>query len=80
MLIFSHISERDGAGLLETLAKTLKSRKVDLKCLILTTYDQRLDGIEDFGKLDLNVCGHLAILIYIQIAAFNLQPLASLMR
>ena len=60
-----------GAAILRTLAETLKLRKVTLKCLILTTYDQRADGTEDVGELDLDLHGCFTNLMYFQIAAFK---------
>lgn len=50
MMIFSHISERDGAALLSCIANTLKLRNITLQRLILSTYDQRLDGINDADR------------------------------
>ena len=44
ILIFSHISDRDGAGLLRLIAKTLQERGILIQYLILSTYDERLDG------------------------------------
>lgn len=44
ILIFSHISDRDGAGLLRLIAKTLQERGILMQHLILSTYDERLDG------------------------------------
>ncbi len=77
VLIFSHISERDGAALLETLASTLKSRKINLHCVIITTYDQRIDGIDDIGELDLGVLARFTSLMNAQTAAFDIQTLCS---
>ena len=44
ILIFSHISERDGAALLKLIAQTLKERNVSIQHLILSTYDETLNG------------------------------------
>lgn len=55
MMIFSHISERDGAALLDCIANTLKMRNIVLQRVIITTYDQRLDGINDIGELELGL-------------------------
>ena len=44
ILIFSHISDRDGAALLRSIAKTLQERGILIQHLILSTYDERLDG------------------------------------
>ena len=52
-MIFSHISERDGAELLSCIARTLKSRKIELQRLIISTYDQRFDCMFDTDKLQL---------------------------
>ena len=80
VLIFSHISERDGGALLNILASTLKSRKIVLQCVIITTYNQKLDGIDDVGELDLGVITPSVSLMYVQTAAFDLQTLSSLMK
>ena len=44
ILIFSHISDRDGAALLRLIAQTLKERNVSIKHLILSTYDETPNG------------------------------------
>ena len=44
ILIFSHISDRDGAALLKLIAQTLKERNILIQNLILSTYDETLDG------------------------------------
>ncbi|KAL2045242.1 hypothetical protein N7G274_002325 [Stereocaulon virgatum] len=44
ILIFSQISDRDGASLLKIIAKTLQERGILIHHLILTTYHERLDG------------------------------------
>ena len=44
ILIFSHISDRDGATLLRLIAETLKERNISIKHLILSTYDETLHG------------------------------------
>lgn len=51
MLVFSHISERDGAAILRTIAKTLQENYVSVDYLIITTYEERLDGTQDLGGL-----------------------------
>lgn len=53
MMIFSHISVRDGAALLGCIANIFKSRNIRLQRLIISTYDQRLDGVNDTGELRL---------------------------
>ena len=44
ILIFSHISDRDGAALLRLIAQTLKKRNVSIQHLILSTYDETFHG------------------------------------
>ena len=44
ILIFSHISERDGAALLKLIAQTLKERNTSIQHLILSTYDETPNG------------------------------------
>ena len=44
ILIFSHISDRDGAALLKLIAQTLMERDVSIQHLILSTYDETLNG------------------------------------
>lgn len=51
VLIFSHISERDGAAMLRSIAETLQRNNVLIDYLIITTYEERLDGTEDSGGL-----------------------------
>lgn len=58
VLIFSHISERDGAAILRAIAKTLSDHKVSIHHLIISTYEERLDGTRDIGKLLFFPCVH----------------------
>ena len=51
IVIFSQISERDGATLLRCIAAALQERHIVVQYLIVTTYEQRLDRINDTGKL-----------------------------
>lgn len=51
ILIFSHISQRDGAAMLRTIAGTLQEHGVVINHLILSTYQERLDGQGDIGEL-----------------------------
>ena len=51
VLIFSHISERDGAAILQALAKTLRENDVLMDHLIISTYEERLDGTKGSGEL-----------------------------
>lgn len=51
VLIFSHISERDGAAILRAIAKTLREHEVSVHHLIISTYEERLDGTREMGKL-----------------------------
>ena len=44
ILIFSHISERDGASLLKIIAETLKDRGIRISYVILSTYKEKLDN------------------------------------
>ena len=50
IVIFSHISERDGAALLRCVAHTLKDIDLQIDHLILSTYNERKDGINRPGK------------------------------
>ena len=49
ILIFSHISERDGAALLKGLAKALQRNGLQIKHVILSTYEERQDGAVSIG-------------------------------
>lgn len=49
ILIFSHISERDGAALLKDLAKALQRDGLQIKHVILSTYEERQDGAVSIG-------------------------------
>ena len=51
VVIFSHISERDGAAILRILAKTLRDANVSVDHLVISTYEERLDGTKDVGEL-----------------------------
>lgn len=51
VLIFSHISARDGVAILCNLATTLQEHNILIHHLIVSTYKERLDGLEDIGKL-----------------------------
>ena len=50
-IIFSQTSERDGAALLRCIATTLQERHILIQYLIITTYEQRLDRVNDTGEL-----------------------------
>ena len=50
IIVFSQISERDGAALLRSIASTLQERHTPIQYLIISTYDQRLDGTNDAGE------------------------------
>ena len=63
MLIFSHVSERDGAALLESLANTLQSREIKIACVVITTYDHRVDGVDDIGEFSLGMLHRCTSLI-----------------
>lgn len=65
VLIFSHISERDGAALLASLANTLSLRKLKITCVIITTYDQRIDGVDDIGELDFGILAQFTSNMYL---------------
>lgn len=58
MLIFGNISEREGAAILRTIAKTLRENNVSVDHLVITTYEERLDGTEDIGGLSCLNCAH----------------------
>ncbi|KAL9630732.1 MAG: hypothetical protein Q9164_006269, partial [Protoblastenia rupestris] len=47
VLIFSHISERDGAALLRCIANTLQMHDTAVEHLIISTYKQTVDGVSD---------------------------------
>lgn len=51
VVIFSHISERDGAAIVRILAKTLRGTNVSVDHLVISTYEERLDGTKDLGEL-----------------------------
>lgn len=62
MLVFSHISERDGAAILWTIAKTLRENDVSIDHLVISTYEERLDGTKDIGQLSCsNLTGYALI-------------------
>ncbi|KAI4187731.1 MAG: hypothetical protein LQ348_004032, partial [Seirophora lacunosa] len=44
VLIFSHISERDGAALLKGVAEALRNGGLQIQHVILSTYEERQDG------------------------------------
>lgn len=49
VLIFSHISERDGAALLKGVAETLHRGGLQIQHVILSTYEERQDGAVSMG-------------------------------
>lgn len=49
ILIFSHISERDGAALLKGFAEALQKSGLQIQHVILSTYDERQDGSVSVG-------------------------------
>lgn len=49
ILIFSHISERDGAALLKGVAEALHRGGLQLQHVILSTYEERQDGAVSMG-------------------------------
>lgn len=51
VLFFSHISERDAAATLRAITKTLREHEVSIHHLIISTYEERLDGTREIGKL-----------------------------
>ena len=63
VLIFSHISERNGAAILGILAKNLRENSVLIHHLVITTYAERLDGAEDIGMFSYEIAfgGHIVI-------------------
>lgn len=58
VLIFSHISERDGAAILRAIAKILREHEVSIHHLMISTYEERLDGTREIGKLSILLCVH----------------------
>ena len=51
ILIFSHISDRDGASMLKIIAETLKSCGMRIPRVILSTYKEKLDNNLRPGKV-----------------------------
>lgn len=51
VVIFSHISERDGAAILRAVAKTLRGTNCSVDHLVISTYEERLDGTSNSGGL-----------------------------
>ncbi len=49
VLIFSHISERDGAALLKGVAEALHRGGVQIQHVILSTYEEQQDGTASMG-------------------------------
>ena len=49
VVIFSHISDRDGAAILKVLAQTLAETKTPTQHLILSTYDEKTAGSNELG-------------------------------
>lgn len=49
VLIFSHISERDGAALLKGVAEALRNGGLQIQHVILSTYEERQDGAVSMG-------------------------------
>lgn len=49
VLIFSHISERDGAALLKGVAEALHKGGLQIQHVILSTYEERQDGAVSMG-------------------------------
>lgn len=49
VLIFSHISERDGAALLKGVAEVLHRGGLQIQHVILSTYEERQDGAVSMG-------------------------------
>ena len=45
------MSQRDGESLLRYLAEVLHQRSIAIQHLIISTYEQHLDGTEDSGEL-----------------------------
>jgi len=62
-MIFSHISERDGAALLRSIASTLRERRTSIQYLIKSTYEQRQDGVRDAGEASTSLYARLYLLI-----------------
>ena len=54
VLIYSHISVRDGAAILRTIAQTLQKNDITIDHLVISTYEERLDGSVDSGRLSTN--------------------------
>ena len=71
ILIFSHISDRDGAALLRLIAQTLKERNVSIQHLILSTYDETPHGTPP-GSAHITPFGILFRLIPLQTDVLNI--------
>ena len=52
ILIFSHISERDGAALLKGVAEALHRGGLQIQHVILSTYEEQQDGAASMGTAD----------------------------
>jgi hypothetical protein len=50
ILIFSNLSERDGIGLLRGAATCLQEEKIQIKNVIITTYNERRNGQARIGN------------------------------
>jgi len=49
ILIFSNISARDGAALLNCIARSLRDGGIQIQHVILSTYEEREDGSVRIG-------------------------------
>lgn len=59
VLVFSHISERDGVALLLRIAATLKESHVNMQYLVITTYNQKSSGQTCTGGFVLSTLSRL---------------------
>ena len=63
ILIFSHLSERDGVALLKCIAKTLQEGGIQIQHVILSTYEENQDGSVRIGT----IYGYLSVLLTISL-------------
>lgn len=49
ILVFSHFSERDDMSLLRSIADALQDSKLRMAHVIISTYDERIDGVVRIG-------------------------------
>ena len=50
-IVFSHVSDRDGAKILQRIAETLHRHDMAVDHLIVSTYHEKSEGMDETGKL-----------------------------